>query len=103
VLQICEVRAVAADDLWLSPSYGRDSVAVHFTWVADGAAVAPVLAAVEERLAPLGARPHWGKLFGVDPALLSGLYDRWADFVALTRRFDPAGTFRNELLDRYLG
>ena len=29
------------DDLWLSPSYQRDTVALHFTWVKDPAAVAP--------------------------------------------------------------
>ncbi|HEU5110376.1 MAG TPA: FAD-binding protein [Micromonosporaceae bacterium] len=101
VLQICEVRTIAADELWLSPNYRRDSLAVHFTWVADGDAVAPAMAAVEERLAPLAARPHWGKLYGIDPATVRGLYPRWADFAALVGRYDPAGKFRNEVLDRY--
>ncbi|MFC7547840.1 FAD-binding protein [Plantactinospora sp. GCM10030261] len=99
VVQVSELRTVAADELWLSPAYGRDSVTVHFTWVADLAAVAPVLAAVEDRLAPLGARAHWGKLSGLDP--WRG-YQRIADFRELTRRYDPAGTFRNELVDRWL-
>ncbi|ASW55190.1 FAD-binding protein [Plantactinospora sp. KBS50] len=99
VLQICEVRTVAADELWLSPMYGRDTVALHFTWVPDGAAVAPVLAAMEERLAPLSARAHWGKEAGLDPA---GRYERLADFAALARRYDPAGIFRNALVDRWL-
>ncbi|HEX8628114.1 MAG TPA: FAD-binding protein, partial [Catenuloplanes sp.] len=35
VLQISEVRTVAADDLWLSPSYQRDTVGLHFTWIPD--------------------------------------------------------------------
>src|SRR5262249_42366104 len=60
VLHISEVRTVAADDLWLSPAYGRDSVALHFTWVRDIDAVLPVLSEVEARLDPLAARPHWG-------------------------------------------
>ena len=34
VLMVSELRTVAADDLWLSPTYGRDSLALHFTWVA---------------------------------------------------------------------
>jgi xylitol oxidase len=102
VLQICEVRAVAADELWLSPSYQRDTVAFHFTWVKDWPAVAPVLAVIEERLAPLHARPHWGKLFGISPHAVSGLYPRLADFRRLMRDHDPAGKFRNDLLDRYL-
>ena len=37
VLLISEFRTVAADDLWISPSYRRDSVAFHFTWIPDHA------------------------------------------------------------------
>ncbi|MFB9237815.1 FAD-binding protein [Plantactinospora siamensis] len=99
VVQTCEVRTVAADDLWLSPAYGRDTVALHFTWLPDAAALSPVLAALERRLGPLSPRAHWGKEAGLDPA---GGYERLADFAALTRRYDPAGTFRNALLDRWL-
>ncbi|MFC7761988.1 D-arabinono-1,4-lactone oxidase [Catellatospora bangladeshensis] len=74
MLLVSEIRSIAADRLWLSPAYGRDSIAFHFTWIADDAAVAPVVAAVEDRLVPLGARPHWGKLFGVDPAAVRAQY-----------------------------
>jgi xylitol oxidase len=101
VLQISEFRTVAADELWLSPSYRRDSVAIHFTWVPDAAAVAPVLAAVEDRLAPFEARPHWGKLFGADPAALRARYERMPDFQRLRHEHDPTGKFGNEMLDRY--
>lgn len=31
LLMIGELRTVAADTLWLSPAYGRDSIALHFT------------------------------------------------------------------------
>lgn len=101
VLQISEIRTIAADELWLSPAYRRDSAALHFTWVKDTEAVSPVLELIEDRLAPFDARPHWGKLFGVPPEVLRDRYDRYADFVALTRRYDPTGKFRNDLLDRY--
>jgi xylitol oxidase len=97
VLQISEIRTIAGDELWLSPCYGRDSVAFHFTWVKDAEAVLPVVEAVEDRLAAFQARPHWGKVFG-----LSGQYERLGDFQALARNYDPTGKFRNELLDRYL-
>jgi alditol oxidase len=102
VLQISEIRTVAADDLWLSPSYRRPSVAIHFTWVKDPAAVMPVLAAIEDSLAPLRARPHWGKLCSTSPAVVRGLYDRLPDFQRLRGRYDPAGKFRNELVDSYV-
>ncbi len=102
VLQISEIRTIAADDLWMSPSYHQDSVAIHFTWIDDQAAVSPVLAAVEEQLEPFNPRPHWGKLFTVDPATVAARYDRLADFRQLAAHFDPTGKFRNDMLDQYV-
>jgi alditol oxidase len=101
VVRTSEIRTIAADDLWLSPAYQRDSAGFHFTWIKDWAAVAPAVALVEERLAPLQARPHWGKLFGTSPQAVRGLYPRLDDFRRLMHRHDPAGKFRNDLLDRY--
>jgi xylitol oxidase len=100
VLHISEIRTIAADDLWLSPAYRRDTVAVHFTWINDWPAVEPVLALAEKHLVPLRARPHWGKLFTTGPAVVRGGYERAGDFRDLMRRYDPAGKFRNDLLDR---
>ncbi|MER5639131.1 FAD-binding protein [Kitasatospora sp. NPDC002227] len=97
VLHISEVRTVAADELWLSPSYGRASVAFHFTWKPDLAAVAPVLGAVERALLPLGGRPHWGKL-ALSARAASG-YERLPDFLALRRELDPDGKFGNRFTD----
>ena len=99
-LQICEIRTVAADDLWLSPAQGMDAVAFHFTWVRDTAAVTPVLGAIEQALAPFGVRPHWGKVFTTPPARLRELYPHYEDFERLMTRYDPTGTFRNPYLDR---
>lgn len=98
VVQISEVRTVAADDLWLSPAYRRDSVAVHFTWIADRAAVEPALAEVERALMPLGARPHWGKVFLSGPAAAVAPYERADDFRELLDRHDPEGKFRNDFV-----
>ncbi|MEU2894487.1 D-arabinono-1,4-lactone oxidase [Streptomyces sp. NPDC001273] len=103
VLQTCEVRAVAADDQWLSPSYGRDTVAVHFTWVEDTRTVLPVVTRVEEALAPFGARPHWGKVFTTPAAELHSRYPRLHDFRALVRDLDPEGKFTNAFVRDVLG
>ena len=100
-LLVAEIRAVAADDLWLSGAYGVDTLALHFTWRLDPEAVRGVLPAMEERLLPLGARPHWGKLFAAGPTDLAPLYPRWGDFCALMSHYDPDGRFRNPWLDRY--
>ncbi len=101
VLQICEIRTVAPDDLWLSPSYQRDTVALHFTWIKDIATVTPVIAAIEHLLAPLGARPHWAKLFATAPHAVRALYPRSADFQQLLHEMDPAGKFRNSFVSKY--
>jgi alditol oxidase len=103
VLQISEIRTVAADRLWLSPSYGRDTVALHFTWIKDARAVAPVISAVEDALAPFDPRPHWGKLSGIGPNALTQSYERLPDFRELVRRHDPDGRFRNDFTDGRLG
>ncbi|MFB8175420.1 FAD-binding protein [Streptomyces sp. NPDC055966] len=103
VLQTCEVRTIAADTQWLSPAHGRDSVALHFTWVPDEAAVLPVVRRLEEALEPFGPRPHWGKVYEMPSTVVRGLYARLPDFRALARSLDPAGKFTNafvrELLD----
>jgi xylitol oxidase len=101
LLQITEIRAIAADRLWLSPSAGRDTVALHFTWVDDEAAVVPVVEEVEQRLSAFAARPHWGKVFRTAPDVVRQRYDRYDDFEALLREADPRGKFRNEMLDAY--
>ncbi len=103
VLRIAEVRVVAADEEWLSPCYRRDSVAFHFTWILDMAAVLPVVTLMEQRLAPFGARPHWGKVFTATAAELHASYERLPDFVDLAAHYDPAGKFRNAYTARYLG
>jgi xylitol oxidase len=101
VLQIAEIRTVAPDDLWLSTSFQRDTVALHFTWIKDTAAVTPVIAAMEHLLTPLGARPHWAKVFGMPPHVVRALYPRSADFQDLLGRYDPGGKFRNGFLSKY--
>ncbi len=101
-LQVCEIRTVAGDGLWLSPAYGRPTVALHFTWVEDMGAAAPAVAAVERALEGFEARPHWGKVFGMARDRVRTMYPRMADFEALALRVDPAHKFANAFTDRYL-
>ena len=98
LLLVCEVRSVAADSLWLSPCYGRATAGIHFTWRKDPAAVARLLPAIEDRLAPFAPRPHWGKLFTLDPALIQASYPRLQAFGRLMARYDPSGKFRNTFI-----
>jgi xylitol oxidase len=104
VLQVSEIRTVAADQLWMSTSYGEAAVGIHFTWKREPEAVEAALTQIEAALAPFGARPHWGKVFNADAAEIFPLYERLPDFVRLVERFDPRGAFRNPWLEaRVLG
>ena len=103
LLQVSEVRTVAADDLWLSGAYAGDAVALHFTWVRDRPGVYAALPAIEAALLPLGARPHWGKCFLATADQVAPAYPRLADFRALAERLDPERKLRNEFLARHLG
>ena len=102
VIRVSEIRTIAADALWMSPQYGRDTVALHFTWTPEPAAVRRALAEVERVLAPFQARPHWGKLFLAGAGEIAPLYERHGDFVALLDRIDPRGAFRNDWLRRHV-
>jgi xylitol oxidase len=98
-LFITEIRTIAADDFWMSPCNQQDSVTIHFTLKPDWPAVRNLLPVVERELAPFGARPHWGKLFTMDPAKLRTTYAKLPDFLALAKKYDPTGKFRNDFLN----
>lgn len=96
-----ELRTAAADGLWLSPAYGRDSAIIHFTWYADRPDdVVAAVARIEAALEPFGARPHWGKVHGFDRAALERVHPRLADARAVFERLDPEGRFTNAHLER---
>lgn len=97
-----EVRVAAADDIPLSTASGRDSgyVAVHLP---AGSDPARYFGLVEPIMGAVGGRPHWGKLHTLDAATLAERYPRFEEFLAVRRRLDPDGLFRNDYLDRVLG
>jgi alditol oxidase len=101
LLQVCEVRTVAADTPWLSLAGGRDAVGIHFTWRPLPREVAALLPVLHDALGGLGARPHWGKLFDVPrtAAALPRLYPEWERFVRLRDELDPRRVLANDLLD----
>ena len=98
-LMITEIRTIAADNFWMSPCYKTDCVAIHFTWKQNVEEVAALLPAIEATLKPFNARPHWGKVFKMNPELLKSRYERLPDFIALMKKYDPKGKFENDYLD----
>ncbi|SIO41882.1 xylitol oxidase [Singulisphaera sp. GP187] len=101
-LLISELRTIEADRLWMSPCYNQPSLSIHFTWKPDWDAVRKLLPMIEKELAPFKPRPHWGKLFTLDPAQLQSRYEKLNDFKGLVKTHDPLGKFRNAFLARNL-
>ncbi|TVP53127.1 MAG: FAD-binding protein [Mongoliibacter sp.] len=102
-LFVSEIRTAKADDLWLSTCYGRDSLIIHTTWKQEIPEVMELLPELEAKLAPFAPRPHWGKLFTLDPEFVQQQYERMTDFRKLMHTHDPEGKFRNAFIDKNLG
>jgi xylitol oxidase len=104
ILYVAEMRTIAADDLWLSGEYDRDSIGLHFTWRREPEAVTSACAEVERTLAPFSPRAHWGKVFGLGAAAIADSFPRLKDFLTLRDELDPSGKFLNAWLrEKLLG
>jgi FAD-linked oxidoreductase len=97
-----EVRAAAADDIWLSTAYQRESayVAIH-QYV--GMPFRAYFDMFEAIAGAVGGRPHWGKMHTADAATLRTRYPRFDDFARVRAEVDPEGRFTNPYIDRVLG
>jgi L-gulono-1,4-lactone dehydrogenase len=97
-----EVRAVAQDDIPLSPAYGRQTgyIAVH---VFNKFEYEPYFREVEAIMNQYVGRPHWGKLHFQTADTLRPRYPLWDKFIAVRERLDPGGMFGNAYLERVLG
>jgi FAD-linked oxidoreductase len=97
-----EIRVAAADDIWLSTAYGRDTayLAIHqYT----GLPYRKYFDLFESVVASVGGRPHWGKMHTLDAERLRDLYPKFDDFLRVRGELDPAGVFTNGYLDQVLG
>jgi L-gulonolactone oxidase len=97
-----EVRFVAADDAYLSPSSGRDTcyIAVHMY---SGMEWQPYFRAVEAIMDSHNGRPHWGKRHFQSATTLAPRYPDWEQFRSVRAQLDPDGIFRNDYTERVLG
>jgi L-gulonolactone oxidase len=97
-----EVRAVPPDDIFLSPSYGRETayVAVHMF---QGTDYLRYFRGVEAIMNDLGGRPHWGKLHWRTAEDLRPAFPEFDRFLAVRDRLDPDRRFANAYLDRVIG
>jgi xylitol oxidase len=102
ILWVTEIRAIAADELWMSAHYQRDSIGIHFTWKKVDA-VYEMVKVVEAVLAPFNYRPHLGKVFSASPDYLKSVMPKMGEFTELVTQLDPANKFGNAFTDNLLG
>ena len=97
-----QVRVAAADDIWLSTAYQRETgyIAVHHYFKIDHRRY---FAAFESIVAEHQGRPHWGKLHTLKAEQLRSLYPRFDHFTQIRDRLDPGRTFANAYLRAVLG
>jgi xylitol oxidase len=94
LLWITELRTVAADNLLLSGSYQRDTLAIHFTWKKTDE-ICPVIAKVEKALKTFDYRPHWGKVYTTTFEEAVSKFSEFAKFKKVIGSLDPARKFEN--------
>ena len=95
VLWPIEYRTLAADDIPLSPAYGRATVTLSVHQAAE-LPYQPFFADVEAIFRNHQGRPHWGKIHTHTACELAALYPAWNAFQTVCAQVDPAGLFLNE-------
>jgi L-gulonolactone oxidase len=98
-----EVRFVKADNIWLSPAYGRDSCYINiisYRPYGTDYDYARYFAGFERIMLRHSGRPHWAKIYNLSPATVHAMYPKWRDFAAVRRRMDPHGVFSNAYLQK---
>jgi FAD-linked oxidoreductase len=96
-----EYRAVAGDDMWLSPMNGRDCISISFhqyarmDWREAFAEIEPVFAAH-------GGRPHWAKRHSLTSDGVLRLYPQAGRWGEVRKRVDPQAKFLNAHLRELL-
>lgn len=96
-----EVRFVASDDAFLSPTQGHEAcyIAVH---AFQGMEWEPYFRAVEGIMDGFDGRPHWGKRHFQTAGTLRARYPEWERFAAVRKRLDPDGRFANAYVQKVL-
>ena len=89
-----ELRVVAADKIWMSPSYGHLEFAIDIIWNLDMNPLKTIIK-IEAALAQFNCTSHWGKLFAMGPAKYKKLYENWEKFKTAVKQLDPTGKFVN--------
>lgn len=94
-------RTVKADDAFISPFSGRDSVTISLHHNA-GLPFRDYFMAMEPVFRKYGGRPHWGKKHHLRAAELKEIYPHWDRFQAQRETMDPEGVFLTDYMKELL-
>lgn len=94
-------RTIQADDFYLSPCHGRDTVTISLHQNA-GLPFMEFFREIEPVFRDFDGRPHWGKKHTLQSDEISSLYPRWNDFLELRKEMDPEEVFLNDHLKQQI-
>jgi FAD/FMN-containing dehydrogenase len=97
-----EYRTVAADNLLLSPNYGRASVTISIHEFVDRDWLT-FFADAQSIFLNHEGRPHWGKWHSLRALDIANLYPGFNAFHAARRALDPAGVFLSPYMTGLFG
>jgi hypothetical protein len=89
------LRFVRATDALMAMMQGRDTMMIELIMLTHTEGGLELLADYEEALYPLGGRPHWGQVNTLTGSrgLISAMYPRFADWLAVHERLNGTGVF----------
>ena len=95
-----EFRTLAADDVWLSTAYERETatISVHQDVALDETAYYQDCEAI---FLAYGGRPHWGKVHYLNSQQLEAAHPRYLDWWQRRDAIDPGGVFLNDYLKKF--
>ncbi len=96
-----EYRTQRADDIPLSPAFGRETVTISLHQDSS-LPYRAFFADAEAIFRNHRGRPHWGKIHGHTARELADIYPQWAQFQEVRQALDPAGIFLNPYLRELL-
>jgi hypothetical protein len=87
------LRFVAPSRAYASMMHEQPTMMIELIMVAGSRRGYELLGGYEQRLADLGARPHWGQINALTPERVRELYPRWNEWLATAAQFNASGVF----------
>ena len=98
-----EVRFVKGDKYWLSPTGKKDAcwigTKIHFPY-GKKLEYTEYFTIIDEILAKVGGRPHWGKQFRIKTKDFKKVYPKWDKFWEYADKEDPNKILQNDFIYR---